>query len=370
MIRAVPLPSRVVDDVRARLGQASIEDAVLEEVLARYDLHARGRARDLGGRRSRNVLVATAEGPKVVKRYRADWPAATIAYGHSVLGRLEQAGVRAPHVLPTARRGTVADREVAWATQVALGGERFAVFDLMPGRSFSSTAMRRVDRAHLMELAGATLARWHAALVGFRPAGRHHLGFVGWEGPRVRGPDWYRRTVEDLRRDRVGSARLHAEAPALLERIEEGEAALGPLDLPRRVIHGDFGLHNLLLDGGTVGVVDVELARIDLRVTDLLLVMGKHLDGGEPDLGLLAAFFDAYGLLEDREREGIGAAWRYQCATSAVRSWRSAAAAAGSEAAASRVAAAHRSLDRIGWMDANPGAIGRWFGAEAVRADA
>ena len=138
-------------------------------------------------------------------------------------------------------------------------------------------------------------------------------------------------------------------------------------DLPRRLIHGDFGLHNLLFEGATATVMDVELARIDLRLTDLLLVLGKHLDGGDPDVEALGAFFDGYGPLGEAERAAVGEAWRYQCATSAVRSWLSAMTA--SEPAA-RVAAAHGALDRAGWVDEHPREVARWFGAEAVTPDA
>jgi len=56
----------------------------------------------------------------------------------------------------------------------------------------------------------------------------------------------------------TGSAALTAEATELARRILDAGARLPPLgDLPRRVIHGDFGLHNLLIDGDVVAPVDV-----------------------------------------------------------------------------------------------------------------
>ena len=375
MIRAVPLPSRVVDGVRTRFGSAPIDDATLREVLARYALRPDGRARDLGGRRSRNVLVGTQAGPKVVKRYRGDWRPETIAVGHSVLGRLAERGVAAPRLLATrppegGANGNGHGPSAGAVTQVEIDGARYAVFEQLHGRSYASTSMPRIDRLRLMALAGATLARWHAALEGFRPEGRHHLGFVGYEGPRTRGLEWYRRSVEDLRRDKVGSARLRHGATELLERIEAGDAVLGPRDLPRRVIHGDFGLHNLLIDGDTAAILDVELARIDHRLTDLLLVIGKHVDHGVPDPEMLASFFDAYGPVEERELISLDDAWRFQCATSAVRSWRSAASAGGPAAAAKRVEAAHRALDRMSWASEHRAWLRRWFGVEEVPARA
>ena len=60
--------------------------------------------------------------------------------------------------------------------------------------------------------------------------------------------------------------------------------------------HGDFGLHNLLIEGDVAAPIDVELARIDLRLTDLLLVLDKQLgSGGALDAQAVGAFFDGYG---------------------------------------------------------------------------
>ncbi|MEX0985637.1 MAG: phosphotransferase [Actinomycetota bacterium] len=345
---ALPRASRVVDETRARMRGPSIAPDVIREVLAACGLTPRGRAHDLGGGRSRNVVVGTGAGPKVVKRYRDGWAPETIAYGHSILDRLAALGEPAPWLVRTADG----------RTQIEVNGDSYAVFDRLPGRTYTSTYLRRTDRSRLMTLAGATLQRWHEALDGFQPEGRHHMGFAGLEGPRARGLDWYRSTVEDLRHDRVGSPRLVAEGPSLLDRIAGLDDALGRLDLPRRVIHGDFGLHNLMIHRGVAAPVDVELSRIDWRVTDLLLIVGKHLDGGEPDVELLAALFEAYGGVDEVERAGLGDAWRYQCATSAVRSWVSV---VGSADAPVRIAAAHRSLDRSTWAEEHPDVLSRLF---------
>jgi Ser/Thr protein kinase RdoA (MazF antagonist) len=127
------------------------------------------------------------------------------------------------------------------------------------------------------------------------------------------------------------------------------------------VIHGDFGLHNLLIDDGVAAPVDVELARIDHRLTDLLLVLDKHLGpDGSLDLEALSALCDAYGPLAEDERTTVGQAWRHRCLTSAVRSWWSAARSADP---AARVAAAHRSLDLADWTRQRPHEVARLFGS-------
>jgi len=152
----------------------------------------------------------------------------------------------------------------------------------------------------------------------------------------------------------------------VLERIASLDASLGRLDLPRRVIHGDFGLHNLLIEGDVATPLDVELARIDWRLTDLLLVLDKQVGAdGSVDGEALGVFFEGYGVLGDVERAALADAWRYQCVTSAVRSWLSV---VGSADPASRVAAAHRSLELEDWVWSNAATADRLFGRRPAHA--
>ncbi|MEN8198403.1 MAG: phosphotransferase, partial [Pseudomonadota bacterium] len=55
------------------------------------------------------------------------------------------------------------------------------------------------------------------------------------------------------------------------QRLEE---ALGDAQLPRLVIHGDFGIHNMLFhDNESATLLDFELARLEWRLSDLVLVL-------------------------------------------------------------------------------------------------
>ena len=189
VIRAVPRASRAVEGVRARMGAPSIGEDTVRQVLERCGLRPAGRVRDLGGRRSRNVVVATGGGPKVIKRYRDGWAAEAVDHGHAVLERLAEVGFAAPRLVRTSEG----------VTRIEVGEETFAVFDEVPGRSYASTYLRRVDRLRLMALAGATLAGWHEALDGFTP---------GWAAPPgVRG-------LRGTARARAGLVPDHGGGPA------------------------------------------------------------------------------------------------------------------------------------------------------------
>jgi len=343
---AVPRPSRLEGQLQARLRPPSIGEPLAREVLARFGLAPAGRPRNLGGgRRSRNVVVDTDRGRKVIKRYRERWDAATVSYGHSILLRLEALGLPAPRLV----------RASDGATWAQLEGGVYAVFDLLDGRGYASSYLRRRDRLHLLARAGATLARMHAGLEGFEPDGRHHMAFASLDGPRVRDAAWYAATVEELEARADGSdpavSRLVLEAPSAVLAIGELEVALD--GLPRTVIHGDYGLHNVVFRADDAVPIDFELSRLDLRVSELVLFLARVVDAapGSPDLGAWDALASGYSRVESLttdEREAFGRVWRLQQLTSAVRNWQT------SETAADprvRIATAVRCLDRAGWID-------------------
>lgn len=357
---AIPRPSRVIDRARGRLASPGIEPALVAEVLGRLGLAPVGEPRNLGGRRSRNVVVATAGGRVVVKRYRVAWDERTVAYGHSIARRLQELELPGPRLV-AAPDGT---------TIVTVDGRTYAAFDVVRGVERASSYLRRRDRQLLLRRAGLSLGAFHRGLEGFEPQGRHHMAFTSLQGPRVRDRGWYEETVHTLRGAGLpGAGRLEAAADDLVEEIAVREAALAAADPPRTVIHGDFGLHNVLFDGERATPIDLELARLDHRLTDHVLLVGRFLDASPqaPDLDGLTTLLEGAGEawpLGPDERAAADDAWRFQQLTSAVRGWWSATT---SDDPAARVALALRSLDRADWLDVHPAVRDRLFGPATSR---
>lgn len=353
---AVPLPSRVTASVAARLRPPAIDAARAARVLDAYDLVARGRPRTLGmGRRSGNVVLRTPAGRQVLKRYRDAWKPETIAYGHEVLGRLRAAGAPAPTLAATPDGRTFVEDD----------GARFAVFGFVDGRSYASTWTRRRDRLALLERAGATLARMHAALRGWEPEGTHHLASTWSDGAGPGGLPWYEERAAAMQRTPGW------DSPA--DRFAEVRDALAGVAFPTTVIHGDFGLHNVLVvRDGTVVPVDLELARLDLRAHDLVLTIGKLRDAraAAPDVEAIEAFARGYAAatatpLTEPELARLPELWRRYHLASAIRAWDL----FEGTGRADRRDAAARALDRAGWLDARPDVVERLCAALAAPAD-
>jgi len=205
---------------------------------------------------------------------------------------------------------------------MALPAGVFAVFGFVQGTNYSTTYLRRHDRLLLVATAGRSLAQLHRCLDGFVPDGHHHLGFVSPDGPRVRDAAWHAAMLDELVR-RSGHLRPEAHATAaelvtrrheIAGRIARLEARLGALELPRGVVHGDFGLHNLLFPrGGETVVLDFENARLDWRVNDLVSALGKFRGvRGTYDSESMRVFAQAYLRLHPlgtEEHEHFAEAW-------------------------------------------------------------
>jgi len=89
--------------------------------------------------------------------------------------------------------------------------------------------------------------------------------------------------------------------------------------LPRLVIHGDFGTHNLLFrKDGTAVVHDFELARYDWRLLDLVIASLRL----RPELqAALIAGYRTGSDIADAELRLLPWLWRYHLLSGAVRSW-------------------------------------------------
>ncbi len=357
----LPRPSRISRSIAARLGPPAIPLAALREVINRYRLTTAGSPRNFSqGRRSRNVAITTGAGVKVIKQYRARWIPETVLCGHSILLRLEELGFPAPRLVRTPDE----------ATLTIVDDLAYAIFDLIPGSSFASSYVRRADRLRLVEIAGKTLAKFHRGLDGFLPRGRHHLGF---EGPRDgRTPDlaWYASTVDELmdRSQALGdpksaglATRLRAVSERVLRQIESLDETLVDRSLPRLVIHGDYGLHNLIFKrDGAVVPVDFELSRFDWRETDLVLALIKMIHpGGDPDLPLIEAFVGAYTAefpLTSDERQLLPDVWRLDRLEAGIRSWKTY---LDEDGPISKLAAAVTAIDQATWIVEHPEVVRR-----------
>ena len=273
------------------------------------------------------MALDTSDGKKVIRRYRKRWKVSTIKYEHSVLSELAERGCPAPRLTKTADAKSL----------VTINGENFSLFDFASGKNYSSTYLRRSDRLVLIGQAAKALANLHHCLMGYVPVGQHHLGFKGLTGGSVRDMGWYQEKITELSAksknlfttgDGAILSWLIDNSNDLIEVLSCLDGELSDQDLPRVVIHGDFGLHNVLFSqSGEVIPLDFELARIEWRLTDFLISFLRYRKkGGEFDFELIDRFVRSYASqfpISQEEWMLFPKVWQYNLLQFSIQYWNS-----------------------------------------------
>jgi Ser/Thr protein kinase RdoA (MazF antagonist) len=181
-----------------------------------------------GGARNR-VLLARDGDRRVVVR-RSTRSSASLAWELDLLEHLAEQGVRVPRLIPTGDGRRSVDGVVV---QEFLTGE--------PPRSTSD---------------------WLRVVAALAVV---HEGTVGW--PQRPG---FASSAALLDRASGGDVRLDLMPPELVRQVRAAWAAVQVG--PRSVVHGDVGAGNVLVEDGSVGFVDWDEARVDVRWFDLAAV--------------------------------------------------------------------------------------------------
>jgi len=328
IIIALPRPGWVSDFLNSRFRTLDIQLANVEKVLSHYELEMIASPKNLPNtRRNRNLIVHTSQGKKILKHYRDDWRTPTIAFEHSILGRLNELDFPAPRLLATQDGRT-------W---INFENHNYCLFEFIEGKNYSSTFLVRPHRVRMMATSGRTLARLHRQLAGFLPEGQHHLGFKNYSEDRHRDLDWHVQKIKEFsdRSQKLSRSdeRLHASwlidhADKLLDEMKLLDGSLRKADLPRIVIHGDYGLHNLIYQNLDAAVpVDYELSRLEWRLSDLVSVVSKfRYKDGSYDFESISRFMHAYQAefpITNDEWEHFPLVWKYYKLMKAVQYWSS-----------------------------------------------
>jgi Ser/Thr protein kinase RdoA (MazF antagonist) len=217
--------------------------------------------RQIARRQNVHWAVQAGESRYVLRRFGA-WAETPgdAAWEVDTVERLAGAGAPVPQVVGGLRE---------------IGGARYILMLLVSGRRLAEPPVSDADYERL----GSFLADFHLAT--------SHLP----EPPQR--PNWvsnvdgaFPRTGGAARRAELLAALAEVDA-TMADRFADAAAALEARDLPRvfagyprRLVHGDFAPWNIRLRGRWVaGVLDFELAHVDVRATDVAMARRGSHDG-------------------------------------------------------------------------------------------
>lgn len=348
----IPRPDRLVNSLKSRLRTPEIEIEAVCEVLSQYRLEMATPPRNLTlSKRNSNLVVKTSAGKKVLKRYWQGWPAPVIVFEHSILTRLAELNYPAPRLVLTPSGETIISRV----------GQNYALFDFQDGRSYATNYLLRAHRLKLMMMAGSTLARLHQRLAGFMPEGYHHSGFKSYTGERWRDMTWHINKVEELKEkarhlsnldDKVHADRLIQKSHYILDELGQLDEMLSAAPLPRLLIHGDYGLHNIHFHkDGKVTPLDFESARLEWRLRDLVSSLARFRYANEElDFESIRCFVAGYQSefpLKSDEWHLVPQVWRFSKLQDAVKYWNSYFETGGPTR---KLVSAYKAVDQADWV--------------------
>lgn len=271
-----PRPSRVIASIRSRLRPLDISREILQDVLGHYDFDMVGKPYNLAlSRRTGNVVIPVTGGKVVLKRYRDHLQSDGIQYIHSILARLFELSFPAPKLIPAS----------SGEDFISAQSGRYAVFEFVNGRNHSLDYIFSSDRYKLIHASGKILATYHKILNGFQPKGTHHLGFLSYTGGWQRDSIWFTNKARELiekssaisnNEEKTIADFLIEHSEKILDDFKRLDEKLQNAHLLRTIVHGDFGLHNLIFKkDGKIILTDYETTRLEWRLSDLVITLSR-----------------------------------------------------------------------------------------------
>lgn len=326
--------------------------AIFAEMIDAYDLELFNyHLKPQGGNRATNIIVQTSKGKKLVKKYKETLGRSTIVMEHSILEYLKMISFPAPHLYPSNSGDTL----------IECDNHFFAVFDYIEGGfQYQHYFLATGNQNRFIQIAGHVLGQLHRNLEDFLPQGYNPDGFKSKTEGRHRDMNWYLERLEHcIKQNGNGNSDkktnlLQERSEYLKEEMCRLEDLLNRADLPRTVIHGDYGPYNLLFKkNGSVFVLDFEMARFEWRVAEIIRSWYRFCyDRSGFNLSKMQLLLDSYQAdmpLTAEECQLIPEVWKFFNLRRTIRSWYRYHQASN----AKMIMDAHQCLERIEWIETN-----------------
>lgn len=262
----------------------------------------------------------------MLKMYKESLGQSTIVQEHSILKYLEKISFPAVRIEATRIGETLVQRH----------NTRYALFNFVDNGFHSYDYIKTPHQSRqCIAVAGKTLALLHDKLKNFIPEGYNPDGFKSRAGKRYRDLEWFvnklkicidqTRSISE-KKNKKKNLWLRRRAGDLENGLKKTNALIDDANLPRQIIHKDYGPSNLLFRKNALPVVlDFEIARLDWRIVDIIDGwQGFCIDRFGYNIKKMKYFLDAYQAHLPLTRDEIKlmpAVWKLIELRSCIRYW-------------------------------------------------
>lgn len=311
----LPNPRKLYSFIRPSFQKKVLSLHTIQAILSLYGLSLDGIPKQVtSGMRNTTIVVNTTRGKKVLKRYKESLSDSTIIQEHSILRYLGEKNFPCVRIVSANSGQTITYYEK----------DRYALFDFVKGFKLYDYIFLPGTKEQFIAASGNLLGKLHRLLNDFVPKGFNPDGFNPETNRRWRDTEWFLSKIDDIKKHasdgkNIKNTKLSiflAEYRSLGKLLVEVQKQLQQANLPRQIIHKDFGQSNIIFrKNKSPIVIDFEIARLDWRVIDLINAWEKFCRNrfrySEKKMKI---FLDAYQKevnLSQNEFKNIQLVWKY-----------------------------------------------------------
>jgi Ser/Thr protein kinase RdoA (MazF antagonist) len=267
-----PKPNKIIDKLKISKDLSKTDFKEINEILKPYGIeNIKNYKIPKDGNRGQNIIINTKFGKKLLKRYKSTLDKSTIIQEHSILKYLATVKFPAPRLCYSKSGNTLFKNRKKY----------YALFDFVEGGfHYNNYYLFPNQKSKFIASAGKILGTLHEKLNNFNSEGYNPDGFRSKKEDRYRNLDWFDSKLKFCIKKTIDINTRINEYPLnwMIQNIESLETSLSRLNfkllqsnLPRLIIHGDYGPYNLLFfKNNGIMVLDFEMARLDWRLTEII----------------------------------------------------------------------------------------------------
>lgn len=289
----IPNPLKLIDRLEKRVNRCLLDPEAIETILVEFGILIVKAVQVSSGdfvHDSTSYLVKAKVDRYILRISDVSCEGGALVYEHSILAYLHTKEMEVPQPIRT-RDGK---------TFIAINGKYYTLFYLIPGYCYRDYVIPLGEKIKYIRQAGEVLGKIHINLRGYSPDRKKRWRGCADANRMLRKCYDVLTETGSIGDEDVYFVENYNYLGEMLLVLEKKYASFH--NLPRCIIHEDFGPHNLLFKNGRLsGILDFMDAHVDWRARDVIYSLSVFACTRikRYDENLVKIFLDGYQLFSD-----------------------------------------------------------------------